>query len=215
MLKPKRYAISDAYVDGYRMVSFFLSVAALSCITAVVNAHVINPLWLGGSIFFIIMYCAITIWFMRQIIDVNRIFIIYILSFLCLGSILSIVSMVTEVTLPTDLPVLSAGYYWFSMSPFVAGQLTSFDPGAVALSYAFIVGLASILLSEIVNIADSAALMQRVKKKFRMDEADLHSDMLLDKIGFWVSQDSKAWIIAPTALYIAVLLFVVGGAAFL
>jgi hypothetical protein len=205
----KRFRTSTAYIDSYQAGIYVLFAAFIAGWIAYETRYVINPWWLGGSIIVIFVYILLVLWLLAQFNDADRIFATYTTGIICFGMIVSLVAYVSGVQLPTSLPVLSLYAYFLNSS------LTSFDPGMVAISYAFIVGAAALLIAVPFTLLDNTRPVRKMITWFKLDRLDYVIDTTLDQFGYWVDTGKYGWALVLVGMLSVVCLIVVGGAAFI
>lgn len=208
-MKPVRYERSDAYIDSSQIVAFLFGVVVFSSWIAYQTREVISPWWLGVSIVIVTIYQMVIFWLIRQYWEPDKILGIFTSNLMCLGLIFALVSFVTGITLPTDLPILNFTLY-------LAGiQATSIQPGAVALSYAVLAIWVGLVAMFVFGLVDRTKAFKKIMKVTGLSRVDLHVDWLLDKYSLIMDQGDKAWLITPQAALIVTLTVVVGLAALL
>lgn len=208
--KPKwmqRYRTSSAYIDSFVAAFYIIAAAGLAAWIAYETRAVINPWWLGGSVVLLFVYALLILWLLRQFSSPDRIFITYTTGIICLGMVLSLVAYISHVRLPTDLPVLGLFIYLAGL------QLESFDPGAVAISYAIVVGLGAFIIATPFLFLDNTRLVRWLVKTLRLDRLDYIVDASLDRFGYWIDAGRHGWLMVVLGLLAIVSLIVVGGAA--
>jgi hypothetical protein len=203
----KRFRTSSAYIDSFVVAIYIIAAACLAGWIAYETRGVINPWWLGGSVTVIFVYLLIIAWLLGQFHDVDRIFFTYMTGVLCLGMILALVVYISGVQLPTDLPVLSFLAYLAGM------QVESFDPGAVAISYAVVVGFGAVIVACPFLFLDNTKPVRFLVKKLKLDHLDYFIDSSLDYLGYRLDTGRNGWLMVLFGLVALVCLVVVGGAA--
>lgn len=110
--------------------------------------------------------------------------------------------------LPTALPVLNV-----TLSLLGYSDVTSIDPGAVALAYGLLGLFAGGIVMVVYSVIDDQKGVMRLKRWLHLDRLDLQIDQTLDRYSFWMEGHPLAWLIAPQLLLIMVVTVVVGLAA--
>jgi len=128
----KRFSYSSAYIDSGAIGAFMAGVLGFSVWISLDTSSLVSPLWLATSIVAVVVYQLSIFWLMRQYHEADRVFGIFTSNILCLSLVIFTVELVSGVTLPNQLPVLSPIAHSFGY------QVEAFSPGSVALSYAVI-----------------------------------------------------------------------------
>lgn len=209
MTKLKRFVRSPAYIDGSHVSAYVMVGLLVSLAFAVILRSVVNPLWLGVAVMSVFVYQLAMFWLMRQFTDAARVFVVLIFGVINLGLIASLVTYVTRVTLPTDLPIVM---YLSWLYPF---HTTTYDPASVAIyyaSFAHIVGLTVTAPAWI--FGENKPIFSKVDiPSFK--KADLFVDVYLDRLSFYLDSHRYGWVAVLAGAITAVVAVVVGGAALL
>lgn len=207
MQKIRRFAKSSAYIDSGLVVGYALGGALFTVWIAYETRHVINPIWLGGSIAVVLLYQLMIYWLLLQYFEVDRIMTIFAINIASLLLIVWFVGAVAHINLPTILPVLT----WIGG---VTGQaILSSDPGWVAISYSVLALCCGVAGLFTVSLFEELPGASWLKRKMRLDQVDLWIDTTLHRLSGWVSLDTFAWVLLPMSLLAILLALVVGGAA--
>ncbi len=208
-MKPVRYKKSDAYIDSSQVAGFLFGVIIFAAWIAYATRGVIAPWWLGTSIVVVTLYQMTIFWLIRQYWEPDKILGIFTSNIVCLGLIFALISYVSGVTLPTDLPILN-----FTL--FLAGiEATSIQPGAVALSYAALALWVGLVGAFIVMLVDGSKWFKKLMKLSGLSKLDLMIDWALDKYSLMMDQGDRAWLITPQIALVITLTVVVGLATLL
>lgn len=207
--KLKRFATSSAYIDSSMIGGFMLGVLVFAGWIGYETGQLVSPAWLTVSIVAVVLYQITIFWLILQYWEPDRILGIFTSNLICLGLIVMLVELVSGVVLPNHLPVLSvlahtAGY-----------SVTSFSPGAVAISYAVIALIVGLLAAGLMSWIEKLPLYSLIIKRTGLAKLDLMIDYHLDKFSVWLDVHKYGWLVVPQVLLAIMLVLVVGLAAIL
>ena len=204
----KRFKSSPAYIDSLAT-GLYIGVGLLIALWfAVILRDIVNPYWLGISIATVFLYLGFMLWLMRQFTSTTRIFIIALFGVVSLGLLCSLVGFITGVRLPNDLPIVQYIHFF-------PVQTTTYDPGAVAVFYAFFAHIAATLITiPLLAIRNTKRVRASISKS-PVAKVDLFIDVLLDKFSFHIDTASHSWITVFVASLLIVLAVVIGLGAIL
>jgi hypothetical protein len=203
----RRFARSTAYIDSGLVAGYALGGALFATWIAYETQHVINPIWLGGSIGVVLLYQLMIYWLLLQYFEVDRIMTIFTINIVSLLLIVWFVGAIAHINLPTSLPVLT----WIGG---VTGQaILSSDPGWVAMSYSVLAVCCGAVGLFVVSLIEELPGTTWLKRKMRLDHVDLWIDTTLHRLSGWVTVNTLAWVLLPMSLLAILLALIVGGAA--
>jgi hypothetical protein len=205
----KRFSFSLAYIDGSRSILYIALGQIIAVALAILLQAVVNPWWLWISISTVFMYQLAMYWLMRQFYDYQRSLVVLIFGLVCLGLAVNLVTYVTNIRLPNDLPIV------MYLNGFYPYQTTTYDPGSVAVYYASFAHLIALILLLPLWLLAGKGLWNRESMPKILKKLDLTADFYLDKMSFHLNQSRYSWaglLLVLSTLAVAV---VVGSASVL